>query len=115
MKFINTSIGKDPKVIINKPKWLNEHPLIKDLITTNSNLSNNAIFRKLLSQWTLADSFKKWQSGSTGVLRIKYLVESQAALVKGVSHIKLFARSIGCHNITKAALAIGHRIKLYII
>jgi len=49
------------------------------------------------------------------VLRIKYLVESQAALVKGVSYIKLFVRSIGYYNVTKAALAIRYRIKLYII
>ena len=52
---------------------------------------------------------------STGALRIKYLVKSQAASVKGVSHIKLFARSIRCRDITKAALAIRYGIKLYII
>ena len=50
-----------------------------------------------------------------GVLKIKYLVKSQAAFIKGVSYIKLFTRSIGCHNITKAALAIRYKIKLYII
>ena len=43
-KFINISIGKDLKVVINKPKWLNKYPLVKDLIATNSNLLNNAIF-----------------------------------------------------------------------
>ena len=43
-KFINVSVGKDLKVIINKLKWLNKYPLIKDLITTNSNLLNNTIF-----------------------------------------------------------------------
>jgi len=37
-------VGKDLKVIINKPKWLNKYPLIKDLIATNSNLLDNAIF-----------------------------------------------------------------------
>ena len=37
-------MGKDLKVIINKLKWLNEYPLIKDLITTNNNFLNNAIF-----------------------------------------------------------------------
>jgi len=49
------------------------------------------------------------------MLRIKYLVESRAALVKGVSYIKLFAKSIGYYNVTKAALAIRYGIKLYII
>ena len=43
------------------------------------------------------------------------IVKSQATSIKGVSYIKLFARSIGCHNITKAALVIGHGIKLYVI
>ena len=37
-------MGKDLKIIINKLKQLNEHPLIRDLITTNSNLLDNAIF-----------------------------------------------------------------------
>jgi len=49
------------------------------------------------------------------VLRIKYLVKSQAASVKGISYIKLFVRSIRYYNVTKAALAIGYRIKLYVI
>jgi hypothetical protein len=49
------------------------------------------------------------------VLRIKYLVKSRAASIKGVSYIKLFTRSIGYYDVTKAALAIGYRIKLYII
>jgi len=48
-------------------------------------------------------------------LRIKSLVKSQAASVKGVSYIILFARSIGYYDITKAALAIRYKIKLYII
>ena len=52
---------------------------------------------------------------SIGTLRIKYLVKSQAASIKGVSYIKLFIRSIRYYNITKAALAIRYRIKLYII
>ena len=43
------------------------------------------------------------------------IVKSQATSIKGVSYIKLFARSIGCYNVTKAALAIRHGIKLYII
>jgi len=42
--FVNIFIGKDLKAIIGKLKWLNKYPLIKDLITTNSNLLNNAIF-----------------------------------------------------------------------
>ena len=42
--FVNISVGKDLKVIIGKLKWLNEYPLIKDLITINSNSLNNAIF-----------------------------------------------------------------------
>jgi len=37
-------MGKDLKAIIGELKWLNKYPLIKDLITTNSNLLNNAIF-----------------------------------------------------------------------
>jgi len=49
------------------------------------------------------------------MLRIKSLVKSWAASIKGVSYIILFIRSIGYYNITKAALAIGYRIKLYII
>jgi len=49
------------------------------------------------------------------MLKIKSLVKSQAAFIKGVSHIILFIRSIGCYDVTKAALAIGYRIKLYII
>jgi len=49
------------------------------------------------------------------MLRIKSLVKSRAASVKGVNYIILFARSIGCYNITKAALAIGYRIKFYIM
>lgn len=114
-KFINTSVGKDLKVVVDKPKWLNEHPLVKDLITADGDSSDNAIFRKLLSQWTLADSFEKWQSGSTGASRIEYLVKSRAASVKGVSHVKLFTRCIECHDVTKAASAIGHGIKLYVI
>ncbi|OCL11875.1 hypothetical protein AOQ84DRAFT_172751 [Glonium stellatum] len=114
-KFVNASVEKDPKVIVDKPKWLNEHPLVKDLITADGDSSDNAIFRKLLSQWTLADSFEKWQLKSTGASRIECLVESRAASVKGVSHVKLFARSIGCHDVTKAASAIGHGIKLHVI
>ena len=43
-------MGKDLKIIINKLKWLNKYPLIKDLIATNGNLLDNAIFRKLFSQ-----------------------------------------------------------------
>jgi len=46
---------------------------------------------------------------------IESLVKSQAASVKRVSYIKSFAKSIGCYNITKAALAIRYRIKLYIM
>jgi len=61
------------------------------------------------------DFFKKWQLKSIGTLRIKSLVKSQAASVKGVSHVTLFIKSIGCHDITKAALAIGYGIKLYIM
>ena len=49
------------------------------------------------------------------MLRIKSLVKSQAASIKGVSYIILFIRSIKCYNVTKAALAIRYRIKLYII
>ena len=49
------------------------------------------------------------------MLRIKSLVKSQAASVKGVSYIILFTRSIGCYNVIKAALAIRYRIKLYVI
>ena len=63
----------------------------------------------------LADSFKIWQLEFINILRIKSLVKSQVVFVKGVSYIKLFIRSIGYYNITKAALAIGYRIKLYII
>jgi len=37
-------VGKDLKVIVGELKWLTKHPLIKDLITINSNLLNNAIF-----------------------------------------------------------------------
>jgi hypothetical protein len=37
-------MGKDLKAIISELKWLNEYPLIKDLITTNSDLLNNTIF-----------------------------------------------------------------------
>ena len=47
--------------------------------------------------------------------RIKSLVKSQVAFIKGASHIKLFAKSIGCHDVTKAALAIRYGIKLHII
>ena len=43
-------MGKDLKVIISELKWLIKYPLVKDLIAINSNLLNNAIFRKLLSQ-----------------------------------------------------------------
>ena len=49
------------------------------------------------------------------MLRIESLVKSQAVFIKGVSHIILFVRSIGYYNITKVALAIRYRIKLYII
>jgi len=49
------------------------------------------------------------------MLKIKGLVKSWAAFIKGVSYIILFARSIGYYNITKMALTIGYRIKLYII
>ena len=49
------------------------------------------------------------------MLRIESLVKSRAISIKGVSYIKLFIRSIGYQGITKAALAIRHRIKLYII
>ena len=49
------------------------------------------------------------------MLRIKSLVKSQAASIKGVSHITLFARSIECRDVTKVALAIRYRIKLYVI
>ena len=49
------------------------------------------------------------------MLRIKSLVKSQVAFIKGASHIKQFIRSIGCYNITKAALVIKYRIKLYIM
>ena len=52
---------------------------------------------------------------SIGALRIKCLVKSRAASVKGVSYIKLFARSIKYYNVTKAALAIRYGIKLYVI
>ena len=37
-------MGKNLKVIISKLKWLNEYPLIKDLIITNGDLLDNAIF-----------------------------------------------------------------------
>ena len=37
-------MGKDLKAIIGELKWLNKYPLIKDLITTNGDLLNNAIF-----------------------------------------------------------------------
>jgi len=37
-------MGKDPKVIIGKPKWLTEYPFVKDLIATNSDSLNNTIF-----------------------------------------------------------------------
>ena len=47
--FVNISIGEDLKVIISKLKWLNKHPLIKDFITADGDLLNNAIFQKLLS------------------------------------------------------------------
>jgi len=50
-----------------------------------------------------------------GILKIKSLVKSQAASIKGVSYIILFIRNIGCYNIIKVALAIRYRIKLYII
>jgi len=50
-----------------------------------------------------------------GTSRIKSLVKSRAASVKGVSYITLFARSIGYRDVTKAASAIRYRIKLYII
>ena len=49
------------------------------------------------------------------MLRIKSLVKSQVTFIKGASHIKQFAKSIGCYNITKAALAIRYKIKLYIM
>jgi len=52
---------------------------------------------------------------SIGALKIKSLVKSWAASVKGVSYIKLFTKSIEYYNVTKAALAIRYRIKLYII
>jgi len=42
--FVNTFVGEDPKVIVGKPKWLNEHPLVKDFITADSNSSDNTIF-----------------------------------------------------------------------
>jgi len=50
-----------------------------------------------------------------GTSRIKSLVKSRAASIKGVSYIILFIRSIGCHDITKAVSVIGYRIKLYIM
>ena len=49
------------------------------------------------------------------MLRIESLVKNQVAFIKGVSYIKLFARSIECYNIIKVALAIRYGIKLYII
>ena len=49
------------------------------------------------------------------MLRIKSLVKSQVTFIKGVSHVILFTRSIGCYNVTKVILAIRYRIKLYII
>ena len=49
------------------------------------------------------------------MLRIKSLIKSQVAFIKGASHIKLFIKSIGCYNVTKAALAIRYRIKFYIM
>jgi len=52
---------------------------------------------------------------SIGALKIKSLVKSWAASVKGVSYIKSFVRSIRYYNTTKAALAIRYGIKLYII
>ena len=62
-----------------------------------------------------ADSFKKWQLKSIGASRIESLVKSQVTFIKGASHIKQFVRNIGCHDVTKAALAIRYKIKLYII
>jgi hypothetical protein len=49
------------------------------------------------------------------VLRIKNLVKSWTASIKGASYVKFFARNIGCYNVTKAVLAIGYGIKLYVI
>ena len=49
------------------------------------------------------------------MLRIENLFKSWAISVKGVSHIILFIKNIECYNITKVALVIGYRIKLYII
>jgi len=63
----------------------------------------------------LADSFEKWQLKSIGVLRIESLVKSQTASVKGVSHVKLFVKSIGCQDINKVALVIAYGIKLYVM
>jgi len=39
-------MGKDLKAIVSKLKWLNKYPLVKDLITINGDLLNNAIFLK---------------------------------------------------------------------
>ena len=72
-------------------------------------------FEKFSANGHLWIFFKKWQLKSIGVLRIESLVKSQAVSVKGVSHVILFARSIGCYNITKMASVIGHEIKLYVI
>jgi len=47
--------------------------------------------------------------------RIKSLVKSRAVSIKGVSYIILFIKSIKCRNITKVALVIGYKIKLYVI
>ena len=42
--FVDTFMGKDLKVIVGKLKWLNEYPFVKDLITADSDSSDNAIF-----------------------------------------------------------------------
>ena len=49
------------------------------------------------------------------MLKIESLVKNQVTSIKGASYIILFVRSIRCYNITKAALAIEYKIKLYII
>ena len=42
--FVDISMGKDLKVIVSEPKWLNKYPLVKDFITTNGDSLDNAIF-----------------------------------------------------------------------